>query len=260
MRVDLSQPNHVPFIVRLVYLINRILPSKDPESRFGVLLDLEWVLSRLCHEYSRKVIAPAEQAHTGEAITFLSTRINREHSVLDIGCGSGEIAAGVTQLAAEVVGIDLSEESIAVARNEYRLEGLRFEVSDVFDHLTAGAPSVDVVILSHVLEHVDVPDILLAEIAKKCRFLYLEVPDFDHSALNRHREYLGLALIYQDPDHRYEFDRSDVRTLLDQNSFRIIDHEFRYGVQRYWCESVPDHDAGPQGSASAACPLHRYSS
>lgn len=251
MRVDLPQHNRVPFIVRIVYLINRILPSWNARRRFGILLDLEWVLARLCHEYSRKVISPAEQPHTGEAIAFLSSRIDRTFNILDVGCGSGEITAGVAQLAANVVGIDRAEESIAAARDQYRKKGLRFEVGDAFEQLTRSGPRVDVVILSHVLEHVDEPELLLNLLADKCQFLYLEVPDFDHSALNRHREYLGRDLIYQDPDHRYEFDRSDIRLLLESCSFRLIDHEFRYGVQRYWCETTAEDNAGTSEEAPA---------
>ena len=251
MRIDLPQPNRVPFIVRLVYLTNRILPSRDPLRRFGCLLDLEWVLARLCHEYSLRVMSPLDQPHTGEAIAFLSRRIDQTHRVLDIGCATGVIAAGVAEFAADVVGIDRAVADITAANSEHLTQNLSFEVGDAFDYLLATSSETDVVILSHVLEHGDEPGILLTRIARRCRFLYLEVPDFDHSALNRHREHLRRELIYQDPDHRYEFDRADIRSLLEKSYLRVLDLEYRYGVQRYWCESVQGQGSDPSESAPA---------
>lgn len=52
--------------------------------------------------------------------------------VLDIGCGSGEIAAWLAGQGYEVVGIDFSRAAIARAQREHReVEGVTFEEADI---------------------------------------------------------------------------------------------------------------------------------
>ncbi len=54
--------------------------------------------------------------------------------VLDFGCGIGRVAAALAPLAAEVIGVDLSEQMVAQARARTAgLPNLRFEVSDGID-------------------------------------------------------------------------------------------------------------------------------
>ena len=58
VRVDLPRPNVVPLIVRLCYLVDRLIPVRDPSQRLGWMLDLEWSVARLCHEHSIRVFPP----------------------------------------------------------------------------------------------------------------------------------------------------------------------------------------------------------
>ena len=54
--------------------------------------------------------------------------------VLDFGCGIGRVAAALAPLAAEVIGVDLSEQMVAQARARTAgVPNLRFEVSDGID-------------------------------------------------------------------------------------------------------------------------------
>jgi trans-aconitate 2-methyltransferase len=49
--------------------------------------------------------------------------------ILDVGCGTGQLTADITQFGAEVVGIDYSPEMIGTARRNF--PHVRFEVADV---------------------------------------------------------------------------------------------------------------------------------
>ncbi|MFT5171289.1 MAG: 2-polyprenyl-3-methyl-5-hydroxy-6-metoxy-1,4-benzoquinol methylase [Candidatus Marinamargulisbacteria bacterium] len=75
-------------------------------------------------------------------------------SVLDIGCGEGELAA-MLQFAgvANVDGIDFSQEAITNAKNNYSLKNVSFECMD----FRKSTKTYDVVTMLGVLEHFDKP-------------------------------------------------------------------------------------------------------
>lgn len=65
--------------------------------------------------------------------------VGRGDRVLDIGCGSGESTRGAARAAVEgsVLGVDISEEMLQVARERTAQEGMRnveFELGDAQDH------------------------------------------------------------------------------------------------------------------------------
>jgi cyclopropane fatty-acyl-phospholipid synthase-like methyltransferase len=61
-------------------------------------------------------------------------------AVLDIGCGSGEIAAWLAARGYDVLGVDFAESAIAKAKSTYQdAPGLAFEVADICE----AAPRLD---------------------------------------------------------------------------------------------------------------------
>jgi SAM-dependent methyltransferase len=70
--------------------------------------------------------------------------------VMELGCGTGELARTLADRSLEVEGVDLSEAKIALARQRH--PQVRFRAADIRDlEVTAGYDSV---VLSEVLEHV----------------------------------------------------------------------------------------------------------
>ena len=84
-------------------------------------------------------------------------------SVLDIGCGRGEFLEIMREANIPAVGIDLSQESIAICR----LKGLEAETADLFTYL-AGLPeeSLDGIFCAQVVEHL--PPERLPEMIRLC--------------------------------------------------------------------------------------------
>ena len=86
--------------------------------------------------------------------------------VLDICCGIGY---GSFLLAAaggkKVLGVDISEEAVGVARNQPALPNLSFEIADACAHLP-GMDSWDLVTCFEGIEHVPSPELLLNRIYK----------------------------------------------------------------------------------------------
>lgn len=57
------------------------------------------------------------------------------HRILDIGCGQGYFSRLISELGANVTGVDLSPTGIEAARNSYSTDRLNFELAD-FNDLT----------------------------------------------------------------------------------------------------------------------------
>ena len=75
---------------------------------------------------------------------------------LDVGCGTGETAAGIAGLGAiSVTGIDYAQSAIEQANARHQTDNLRFEVRSLDDW----SEPVDVVVSCGTLEHMERPDI-----------------------------------------------------------------------------------------------------
>ncbi len=83
--------------------------------------------------------------------------------VLDLGCGIGEVAAYV-EAPQRYMGVDVNPYCI----NYLKEKGLQSKLGSVYE-IPLEANSVDVVVLSHVLEHLDEPGRALREIWRVLR-------------------------------------------------------------------------------------------
>jgi SAM-dependent methyltransferase len=88
--------------------------------------------------------------------------------VLDVGCGGGAVAKAVKAARPdlEVFGCDLSEAALAAAKAEPG--GVDFRLATA-EHLPFADGELDSVWIFDVLEHVDSPDQVLAEVARVLR-------------------------------------------------------------------------------------------
>jgi SAM-dependent methyltransferase len=97
--------------------------------------------------------------------------------VLDFGCGNGALAYWMHShgFGSEIVGLDVSATAIQFASRHFARPGLRFQTFSA-DVGLAGLGRFDVVVASHVLEHLEKPERALAEVAQLTEWLVLEVP------------------------------------------------------------------------------------
>ena len=99
----------------------------------------------------------------------------RPRSVLDVGCGDGALLGELSRrgFGGTLTGVELSSSAVAIARTRPGIDDVeQFDGS----RLPAAAGEYDLGILSHVLEHVPDPTALLAEVARACRAVVIEVP------------------------------------------------------------------------------------
>lgn len=117
-----------------------------------------------------------------------------EATILDAGCGTGEVASRLAQLFphAHVLGVDIIDEHLELARSRYAHLGprLRFERQSIFE-LSAPDKSFDLTVCRHVIHSIPHPEKVIAELMRVTRgegYLHL-IPE-DYGMLHFQREAL----------------------------------------------------------------------
>jgi 2-polyprenyl-6-hydroxyphenyl methylase/3-demethylubiquinone-9 3-methyltransferase len=85
--------------------------------------------------------------------------------VLDVGCGGGFLSNALAEAGLPVTGVDLSAESLAVARRHDRTGSVRYLQADAFD-LPFADGSFDVVTAMDFLEHIEDPAAAIREFSR----------------------------------------------------------------------------------------------
>jgi SAM-dependent methyltransferase len=96
-------------------------------------------------------------------------------STLEVGCGDGALLCELRRrdFGGRLHGVEITEAAVAIARERPQIDSV-----ELYDglHLPAPDGTYDLGILSHVLEHVPDPAALLAEVARACDAVLVEVP------------------------------------------------------------------------------------
>lgn len=120
----------------------------------------------------RNLAAQARAIWPQEVVLIRRYALPEEPSILDAGCGTGEIASRIAGLysRAHVLGIDILDDHLARARERYAslAPRLRFEHQSVFA-LDAANDSFDLTLCRHVLHSIPHADAVIAELARVTR-------------------------------------------------------------------------------------------
>lgn len=125
------------------------------------------------HGHAQATVRQHGRRTAEEAAAFLLPELKPGMRLLDVGCGPGSITRGLaTRLApGEVIGVDLSEDTLASARQEaveHGLGNLRYQVASVYELPFADA-AFDVVFAHQVLQHLREPAVALCEMLRVLR-------------------------------------------------------------------------------------------
>lgn len=220
----------------VIYRLHRLLPL-GTRRKLALYLDLEWIFDRLSMEMSFSHYGQEAHPFRRHAIAFLKRHLEPQHTVLDLGCKTGFMSQAIAAMTARVVGVDHDAAAIREAHATWKRANLEFLHTDALEYLNGTQQRFDVLILSHILEHLDEPENFLRSFKDHFAHIYIELPDFDRYYLNHYRKDLGRSLIYSDDDHVSEFDRDELRAIVDACGMTVIEAEYRFGVQRLWCRT-----------------------
>lgn len=168
---------------------------------------------------------------------FFTARISAGERVLDIGCGIGAVAHDVaSRSGALVVGVDMNEQNLAVARERYAHPNVRYVYGDVLK--TLPDERFDVVVLSNVLEHLPGRPEFLRRVGRTCaapRFL-IRVPLFERDWRVALKKELGIEYRL-DATHEIEYTLESFEHEMAEAGMKIHYMEVRWG--EIWAEVHP---------------------
>lgn len=147
----------------------------------------------------------------------------KPRKLLELGCGTGAVIAECQRrnLAASYVGVDYAPEAIDyLRRNSAGIEATQADITSPGFHMSE---PFDVVVLSHVLEHLESPATFLRAVKDSLRFSYvvIEVPLEDLIA--GRAKSLVRDRMANKAGHVQFFTARSLELLVGSSGFRVID-------------------------------------
>tara|TARA_B100000787_G_scaffold163590_1_gene145371 strand:+ start:1091 stop:1669 length:579 start_codon:yes stop_codon:yes gene_type:complete len=191
----------------------------------------------MAREQSSALYMKNENIFSNSTVDFLKNTVDKDVKVLDLGCSSGELSYLLSIYCKSIIGIDYDEKLISEAKLKYKeIDNLTFKVGIIPDILKNNFEYFDLIVCSHIIEHIDDYESLLKELKKYGKKIYIEVPDFDSNDLNFLKKKLNVEPTYTDADHVREFDRAFLLNFFNKNNFKIIKEEYKDCVMRFLVE------------------------
>ena len=156
--------------------------------------------------------------------------------MLEIGSGEGALLKRMEQaeFAEELYSLEISESSVSALQS---LALKRLRQASLFDgYITPfDDKSFDLVVLSHIIEHLEYPRILIAEAARIGRYIFVEVPLEDNLKLPHDYSFTPLGHInyYSPKTIRRLLQSCDLKVLqqhISPNSISV--YRYRLGLVR----------------------------
>lgn len=151
---------------------------------------------------------------------FFLDRLRPGDRVLDVGCGASAYLLWMAERGCRVTACDINPARIEQARSIMAHPNLSFEVRDVTDE--PPREPYDVVICSHVIEHLDEPVGMLRALTHNAPRLLAAVPPEDNRWQKVMFRELGLPW-KDDEDHRREYTPALLREQIEAAGWRVVE-------------------------------------
>ena len=210
-------------------------------SHYYVLLLLR-MHSLLYRVLSRNAVRIEGGLHPKHRLTkyhdFFFENIMPGDSVLDIGCGNGQVLRKIAAIdGARLTGVDISSSNTSAAEAHCQpYPNIRIACSDIWDYDCES--HFDVVLLSNVLEHLkNRVELLQRIVGKFCpRLVLIRVPMYEREWLVPYKREMGVEWRLDDT-HEIEYTENEIRQELADAGLEIQSISFRWGEM--YIKSVP---------------------
>jgi SAM-dependent methyltransferase len=163
-------------------------------------------------------------------------------STLEVGCGDGALLSELHRrgFGGRLSGVEISDAAVALARERPQIDAVaRYDG----EHLPDGDGAHDLGVLSHVLEHVPDPPALLAEVARACMAVVVEVPlEANLSARRAHKREHAAEV-----GHLQRLDRDGARQIVAAAGLRLVaelEDALPLSVHRFFATNAGDRARG----------------
>jgi len=152
--------------------------------------------------------------------------IDREWTVLDVGCGNGALTYDLAGKAKRVIGIDINSNNINRARQDFKRENITYIAGDAttFDF----KEKVDIIVLSNVLEHIQNRVDFLKKLSKLSDKFLIRVPMFNRDWITLYKKELGVEWRL-DKTHYVEYTLESFTKELKEAGLSIIKYDVKFG-------------------------------
>ena len=149
---------------------------------------------------------------------FLELYANEGSFIVDLACGAGRYWPTISQIkGVTYLGIDAS--TLHISNNLKNFPGAQFKQGNILNN--SEIPECEIIIASHIIEHLDDPKTFLIHLKALCKFLVIEVPDFYSDPINIVSYHLR-APWWSDSDHRREYSTINLEKILVETGYTIL--------------------------------------
>jgi len=157
---------------------------------------------------------------------FFMNNVNPENIVLDIGCGSGEMAFDLAQKVQKVFAVDINPKKIEKAKIKFQRDNVEYLIGDVTKDLSE--KKFDVIVLSNVLEHIENRKEFLEKIKNLAPKILIRVPMMDRDWITLYKKDLGLEWRLNN-GHFIEYTLKSFQEEMNQANLKIDNYSIQFG-------------------------------
>lgn len=207
------------------------LPMFKNKRTARLMLRMLMRLHNFCYRnISRFALVVEEGIHPKHRLmnyhAFFVDNVAPQDVVLDIGCGNGFLTHDVADKARGVTAIDLSKDSIELAKRDFNKDNIKYICGDAsqFDF----GEQFDVVILSNVLEHIENRNAFLLKVKDLATKFLIRVPMLNRDWLTYYKRELGVEYRL-DLTHKIEYTMESLQEELEKAGMRIERASIQFG-------------------------------
>ena len=163
--------------------------------------------------------------------SYFLYKIKNNSKVLDIGCGIGALAYDIANKAGYVVGIDINEELIRIAKTKFPKKNIEYITGDATNYNFK--EKYDYLVLSNVLEHIKNRHEFLEKIRNLADIFLIRVPMINRSWIVLYEKELNIDY-RSDNSHYIEYTFDSFEKEINQAGLKITSHIIRFG--EIWAE------------------------